>query len=400
MGIRPRSKLEAPGKHHLGGAKTMERFARLRRRTPVDSSDAAHRIFASASDALFLLDPKGRVSAWSPGAEQTFGRPAGSLLGHPVTAIADGEWAERLPDLVRAALAGGRSAPHSIPVRRADGAELTVEVRLSVVRDASGEPTGVVAVARETGERDGREEELREREARLLDAARFTTAGEILDGLAHEVSQPLTSISNFAGACEILLRDLREPSIDPVRGHLQSIIEQATKGGDILRRARQFVRRSEEPVVFELGEAVRESLALLHSELTQRGVKVVFEPAEAVNVRAERREIEHVLVNLLRNACEAFTAKIQDPAIRIEIEREGDTAFVAVHDNGIGIRSEAETHGEAFRSTKPDGLGVGLGICRTILERHHGKLRVDPRPGGGTTARFSLPLPPRRGADA
>lgn len=372
----------------------MERpFARLRRRPPADPADAAHRIFAAALDGLFLTDLEGRVTAWSPGAERTFGRPAREVLGFPAAAIAGGDWAERLPHLLRDVLAGAPFRHEELCGKRGDGAGICVDLVLSPVRDAQGDPTGVVGVARETGAR-------RHREGRLVEIARMSTAGEILAGLAHEVNQPLTSIASYAGACQNLVQTLSGSAVERVRSHLRQIVEQTAAAAEILRRARRFVRRSGEPVSFDLAELAGEAVALLRFEASRRQVVVEVSAGAPVIVRADRLQIEQVMVNLLRNSYESFAPEAEDRRVRVRIGSDGTNAAVQIEDNGTGIPARDPRVYDTFYTTKADGLGLGLGICRTILERHGGRLAVAAGPRGGTTAGFTLPLPERREGDA
>lgn len=377
----------------------MERSIRTRRRPAADATDAPHRIFAAAADALFLVDPQGRVTAWSPGAERTFARRASEVLGRPAEEIAGGAWAERIPDLLRALRSDARPRHEEVCGLRGDGTALCVDLVLSAAGEGAEGAGAIVGVAREMGERRRLEESLRNREGRLVEVARMTTAGEILAGLAHEVNQPLTSIAAFAGACQNVLRSLKDPAVDRLRSHIQQIVEQTAVAAQILRRARRFVRRSEEPVSFELEELVRESLALLRFEETHGRIAVSVEAEEGVRVMADRPHIEQVIVNLLRNAYESFAPGSRDRRVQVRIAARGADASVSVEDNGVGIgAAEAQLPG-TFQSTKAHGLGLGLGICRTILERHHGRLQVEAGARGGTVARFTLPLHPLRDGD-
>jgi PAS domain S-box-containing protein len=369
----------------------LERSTRTRRRPPAETPDAAHRIFASATDALFLIDSDGRVTAWSPGAERLFQRRASDVLGRPATEVAAGAWADRIPGLLAAVLGGDGERREEVAAVRGDGTELRVDLSLSPVREGDRPATAIVGVAREDSERRRVEEAIRSREGRLVEVARMTTAGEILAGLAHEVNQPLTSIAGFAGACQNLMRS-PQPDVERVRSHLRQIVELTGAAAEIVRRARRFVRRSVEPTEFDLGELARESVALLRFEETGRHVSVQVEAEGPVTVFGDRPHIEQVIVNLLRNAYESFAPDSRDRRVHVRVAAEGDDALVSVEDNGTGIGEEEARLAGTLRSAKEHGLGLGLGICRTILERHHGRFTLERAPGGGTIARFTLPL--------
>jgi PAS domain S-box-containing protein len=361
-----------------------------------DASDAAHRIFASAAAALFLTDSDGRVTAWSPGAERIFLRRAPEVLGGPAAAIAGGAWADRLPELAAAVLAGGASGREEMGAVRGDGTEIQVDLSLSAVRDGTGSVTALVGVAQENSERRRLEEDLRSREGRLVEVARMTTAGEILAGLAHDVIQPLTSIGNFAAASQNHLK-LPEPDVERVRSHLGDIVRQTGVAAEIVRRAKRFVHRPVEPTAFDLGELAREAVALLRSEETSRRVSVRVDAPAPLAVTGVRPHVEQVIVNLLRNAYESFAPDSRERRVVVRVAGEGAEAVLSVEDNGTGIGDEQARLEGTLRSAKEHGLGLGLAICRTIVERHHGRFSVARAAGGGTIARFTLPLSARSG---
>jgi C4-dicarboxylate-specific signal transduction histidine kinase len=145
---------------------------------------------------------------------------------------------------------------------------------------------------------------------------------------------------------------------------------------------------------------MREVVALLRSEERKRSISVTLEAGASAAVLGDRSHIEQVAVNLIRNAYESFESESRDRRVTIRVTANETEAAVSVQDNGAGIGPDAPRLAEAFHSTKPHGLGLGLGICRTVLERHHGRLRIEAGPDGGTVARFTLPRHSSRGEDA
>jgi two-component system sensor histidine kinase TtrS len=219
---------------------------------------------------------------------------------------------------------------------------------------------------------------------------RLSLMGEMASSLAHEINQPLAAILTYARGCERRIAAGADP--EGVRQGVERIAAQAERAGAIVQRMREFVRKNpSRQMPVDPGEIVRDALALF--EPTARGVVVTSDvPDDLPMVRADRLQIEEVLINLLQNAAAAVAGR---PDGRIVVAA-GDGAHavdISVTDNGPGLSPEAkERLFEAFFTTKPEGLGLGLSLSRTIVEAHGGRLDVDTDTPGHTTFRFRLPL--------
>lgn len=246
-----------------------------------------------------------------------------------------------------------------------------------------------------------RERERAEREARLHreerdQFARLGILGEMASSIAHELNQPLAAIANYAGG---MTRALDRPAPDPafLRDGARGIAGQAERAGEIIRRIRGFMRRrTAQRELLDLNEVLRESLDFFRVTATRRGIPFRLDLAEDLpRVVADRIEIEQVVLNLLQNAVDAMgEAPAREKGIELTTCVIDGRALVSVRDHGPGLSPAAEAHlFDAFFTTKPQGLGLGLSICRTIVESHGGRLRAEPSPGGGLTMSFSLPLP-------
>lgn len=235
-----------------------------------------------------------------------------------------------------------------------------------------------------------------QRQAQLQQTARLITMGEMALTLAHELNQPLAAIANY---CRGGMSRLEQGRLDEAaaRAVLEKAATQAERAGSILNRIRDFVRKSEprrESV--PLAEIVEGAVEIMTPEAKRHNVRLLVELPEVLPpVRADQILIEQVLVNLIRNGIEAM-ARTRPAArqIRVQAARQDERhVAVAVIDRGRGLSpEEREQIFTSFFTTKPDGLGMGLKICRSIVEFHEGRLMVEDNPQGGTVFRFTLPL--------
>lgn len=252
---------------------------------------------------------------------------------------------------------------------------------------------------KETTERLKRTQaELREARAELARAARVTTMGELAASIAHEVNQPLSAIVLNAGAgLHWLKRD--EPDLLQVRQAFDLIVTAGRRAGDIIRGIRGLARKTApEPAEFSVDDALREVLPLLRCELHKLGIAIRTELGlDRQTIRADRAQFQQVVLNLLINAMEAVAACPPTKARREICLRS--TAIVAggdiqlsVEDSGAGLAPElAARVFEPLFSTKPEGMGMGLAICRTIVEAHGGRIWATPGLQHGAAFHVSLP---------
>ncbi len=243
--------------------------------------------------------------------------------------------------------------------------------------------------------RDARSETAQYRE-RLAHLVRVHTVGEMSAAIAHEVNQPLVAIENYALAVRRRLAGEGATENVKLAELLEKIGQQAARAGDVLRRLRSIVRKHESEVTqFALGATIASVINLVEMESQLRDVRIesVVEPA-LPSVLADEVQIQQVVLNLARNAIEAMeSAGVADKVLRIELQRASERDLVLrVVDHGKGVNPDDERHlFEAFYSTKASGLGIGLAICRSIVEAHGGRLSYLPRLGGGAIFQFTLP---------
>jgi signal transduction histidine kinase len=235
---------------------------------------------------------------------------------------------------------------------------------------------------------------LQRHQAELAHVLRVSAMGEMAAQLAHELTQPLGAIANYAAGSRRRLEASAEPPSEII-DVIDQISREALRAGAIIRRLREFLQKSEPrraPV--DVNGLVREVVELVEGEVRERGVDVdlILHPALPM-VEADAVEIEQVLVNLTRNALEAMQlTNGAAPTLSIETRINGSAVEVFVRDTGPGFGEGAQQAiFEPFYTTKPGGLGMGLAICRTIIELHRGTLTASSGPGGATF-RFTLPV--------
>jgi len=253
-----------------------------------------------------------------------------------------------------------------------------------------------MVIATDVTERRQTEDENVRQQVRLEQTSRLISMGEMASTLAHELNQPFTAISNYAMGCVSQLESGKYRREDLLAA-MQKASFQAERAGKIVRRMRDFVRKSEpNRASVPLAEIVAEAIGFAEIEARKAGVDIrVSIPAALPPVYADRIMIEQVLLNFLRNAREAMQHLA--PAQRIAEIRttrvDGSHAMVEVADRGVGISPEAARQlFSPFFSTKNDGMGMGLNICRSLIEYHEGNLTFVRNTDVGTTFRFTLPF--------
>lgn len=270
--------------------------------------------------------------------------------------------------------------------------EQRVEERTSELADALER---LLLEADERVRADARAQEL---QLELLHASRLSTAGQMAGALAHELNQPLTAFTNSVNAGRRMMANGKH-RVDTVRVVLDEAADQALRAGEIIRRLREFVTRGEtEMRIEDLPDLVREANDFASAGTRARGVRVRlnFDP-RAASVLVNRIQLQQVMLNLIRNAHEAM-AQSERRELDVATARLDDELIeIAVADRGPGLSDYSLEHlFEPFHTTKSHGMGLGLSICRSIVEAHGGRLLYEPNPGGGAIFRVTLPVPMER----
>jgi PAS domain S-box-containing protein len=256
-----------------------------------------------------------------------------------------------------------------------------------------------VAFVVDLTERKRSEEALRRAQADLAHVSRITTLGEMTASIAHEVNQPLGSVVNNANACLTILPG-GFPRAEEVRQALEEIVEGADRASAVISRIRNLSKKVPyESALVDLNHVVTEVMSLVKHEAATRQVNIQITTASDLpTVRGDRVQLQQVLLNLVANGMEAMTTiepskRIMTISARSVMRDEKPNVLVSVQDAGTGFKPEEQGRlFDAFYSTKPDGMGMGLGISRSIIEAHGGRLWAEVNHGTGATFLFSLPI--------
>jgi C4-dicarboxylate-specific signal transduction histidine kinase len=271
------------------------------------------------------------------------------------------------------------------------------ELEARVAQRTSELATALTSLQHEVQERELAELRNQRLSAQLSHAERVTTMGHLTAGLAHELNQPLAAIANYAEACDVLLQQSSVKDDDGrVRTYIDQVKRAALRAGQIVRRMRNFVRpNAVSAISVSLNELVSEIVELCRTESTSAGTEIALDLTATDDViSADPIQVQQVLVNLVQNSLQAMRDNGEHPRrIVLRTATIGDFAQVDVLDNGPGFTSaDPEVVFAPFHTTKQDGLGIGLSICRSIVENHRGKIWTEPRPGRGAQVSFTLPL--------
>ncbi|MCK9509818.1 MAG: PAS domain S-box protein [Pigmentiphaga sp.] len=251
-------------------------------------------------------------------------------------------------------------------------------------------------VARDITERRAQEDASLVQQEKIQITSRLIAMGEMASSLAHELNQPLTAIANYSmGAVAMVKSGRAEP--DRLLPALEKAAAQAERAGLIIRRIREFVKRSEpRRQRVDIAAVIDNAVGFAEIDAQKRRIEIFKQlPPELPDVLADPILVEQVLLNLIKNGMDAMTdATVRE--VEVSVAVRGDQLEVAVADHGYGLGElDPARLFEPFFSTKAEGMGMGLNICRTIIESHHGRLWAGPNEAGGTVFRFTLPIAPR-----
>jgi PAS domain S-box-containing protein len=356
------------------------------------------RLLDLTHDAVVAFDLDRRITYWNRGAERLYGWTAAEALGRIGPDLLQAKVPGPSDDVIAAALAQtGVWQGEAIHATR-EGRHVVVDGRIVMERDESGQPVGVLATTNDVTDRRADEEKLRKAQEALAHVTRLTTLGGVSASIAHEINQPLAAIVNNAAASLVLLSD-RPPDLDEVRAALTDVVNDAERASAIVERVRQMSRRSAPPrAPCRIQEIVEDVVALAARATALRGVAIdTGIPGNLPPVAGDLVQLEQVLLNLVVNAMDAMS-DVEPSERRVEIRAVMDTedghpsVTIRVADRGVGLTPEDMPRlFEAFHTTKPHGVGLGLAISRSIVDAHGGRLWAEPNHEQGAVFAFRLP---------
>jgi C4-dicarboxylate-specific signal transduction histidine kinase len=257
------------------------------------------------------------------------------------------------------------------------------------------ENTEFVGTIMDVTERRAAEEALRGALGDLERASRLNTMGQLTASIAHEINQPLAAIITNAEAC-LLWLEADRPDLEEARQAATRIVRNGHRAGDIIKSVRALTRKSTpEMVPLGINDVIREVIVLMGAEFRRRGVRVETSLSSGlVSVVGDRVQLQQVVLNLIMNGIEAMAHPMNGQP-RLQISSTNDESggvLVAIADSGPGLDlTRADRIFEAFFTTKPEGMGMGLSICRSIIDAHGGRLWASPNLPNGAVFQFALP---------
>jgi two-component system, LuxR family, sensor kinase FixL len=352
-------------------------------------------ILETVPDAMVVIDSRGVVQSFSRAAERLFGYRSMDICGQNVKMLMPSPYRDQHDGYLDRYLTTGErriiGIGRVVVGRRKDGTTFPMELSVGEVnQDGRRLFTGFVRDLTERQQTDRRLQELQEG---LLHVSRLRSMGQMAAALAHELNQPLTATTNYVRAALRLL-DAAEPNLPRVRQAMNLAAQQTVRSGEIIRRLRAFVARGEVTRRPEsVAKLIEEASALALVGAKEHGIKVLIRiEAHLPKAEVDRVQIQQVLLNLIRNAVESMEGcDIRE--LTVGTVAQDGAVLVSIADTGGGIPPEIEAKlFQPFVTTKPEGMGIGLSICRTIVEAHGGRLWVQPNAGTGSVFNFTLPV--------
>ncbi|WP_300395424.1 PAS domain-containing sensor histidine kinase [Henriciella sp.] len=364
--------------------------------------DALHQHFRSilnsVPDAMVVINDAGIITAFSKAAETLFGYGANELLGQNVSILmAPADKVQHDNYINRYLRTGERQIigiGRTVTARRKDGSLFPIDLKIGEAK--IGEHFLFTAFMRDLTEQRRNESRMKALQAELVHFSRLSSVGTMASALAHELNQPLTVVTNYLEAARDLLDSPDPETLAMVQEALAEAAKQSVRAGQIVRKLRDYVSRGEiekrpTPLVPLLGDAV----ALLQAEMGKPANRVEVSVGETItDIMADPIQIQQVVINIARNALEAMDGQA-DPCVRITAApASGGYVMIAIEDNGPGIDKDvADQLFKPLASSKTTGMGLGLSICKTIVEAHGGTIEAMPGEDGGTRFVFTVEGP-------
>jgi two-component system sensor kinase FixL len=356
-----------------------------------------------APGSIIAIDELGSILTFNPSAEAAFGYDTKEVIGRNVSMLMSAADAATHDAHLRRHFHTGKSqvigGMRVVEARRKNGELFPVELYLNEAR--VGDRRLYVAFLRDISHRREMQAETSKLQRELIHVTRLASMGEMAAAIAHELNQPLTAIAAYAETARMRLDALVDHGQAAARDSLAKVSAQALRAGDIIRHMRQLAagdvgQRDPEKLNAVVREAV--TLATIGARTSGVGISIVEDPRDPV-VICDRIQIQQVIINLVRNAMDAFDditavgSVAQAKRIDVTTRVENLHAVVTVRDTGPGVPAHLrERLFETFLTTKAMGVGLGLPVSRMIIESHGGRLFLDPSTSGGAEFRLTLPL--------
>jgi two-component system sensor kinase FixL len=354
-------------------------------------------VLETVPDSIIVIDARGRIESFSPSAQRQFGYSLDEVVGENVKILMPTPYRESHDGYLRRYLDTGErriiGVGRVVVGRRKDGSTFPMELAVGEV--TVGPAPQFIGFVRDLTERQEVERRLQELQSELMHVSRLSAMGQMGAALAHELNQPLTAILNYSQAARRMRQASDNQAPDLLSDVLEKISQQALRAGQVIARLREFTEKgSTERRPEDLNKVVEEACALALVGTRESGIRANLNlAADLPPVAIDKVQVQQVVVNLVRNAVEAMSeSKLR--TLEVVTERDTDRAItVCVVDTGPGLTDTVRrTLFQPFVTTKEKGMGIGLSICRSIIDAHGGRISAQTNPSGGTRFAFTLPI--------
>jgi PAS domain S-box-containing protein len=343
---------------------------------------------------IFIWNLDGRIIDANEAYLRLIGYDRGDLIAGRLSwrALTPPEWREADDRRVAQLEATGTSQAYEKEYFRRDGTRVPVLVGAAAFEGRSGEGVGFVL---DLTDRKRAERAYTQVQMELAHANRIATMGQLSASIAHEISQPLGAVLSYANAASHWLA-AQPPNLEEVRRDLSFIVQSGVRASEVIDRIRALVKKAPpRKDRLEINEAILQVIALAQNEMASKGISLRTQLAEALPAtQGDRVQLQQVILNLVINAIEAMSGMSEGPRELLisTAKTDSEGVLVAMRDSGPGLAPESvERLFESFYTTKPGGLGMGLSICRSIIESHHGRLWATANTPHGAVFQFTLP---------
>ena len=388
-------------------ARVEERTSELRRASEVLAAEIAERkrgedvlreranLLDLTHDTVFVRDTNNVITFWNRGAERLYGWTREEAVGQVSHQLMQTIFPAPLEKITAELNSTGRWEGELIHARR-DGTQVVVASRWALQLDERGKPIAVLETNNDITERKRAEEALHKAQAELAHVTRVATLGEMTASIAHEVNQPLAAVVNNASACLRWLAG-QAPNLEEARQSAALIIADGHRAGEIIGRIRALAKKAPPRKDWlDINETILEVIALARSEAQRNRVSLQTQLSSDVPlILGDRIQLQQVILNLIINAIEAMSGVGEGPRELLVGSGKDDSqgVLVTVRDSGPGLDPDSLDHlFTAFYTTKPQGMGMGLAISRSIIEAHGGRLWATANEHRGATFQFTLPV--------
>ena len=362
-------------------------------------ADYAPQILDAVVDAIITIDSAGRMLSVNDAAVRKFGYTEAEMVGEPLAMLMPERFAAGHQQYVENYLTHGKASiigvGRELVAQAKGGREFPIYLAVSEIRTDEG--VFFAGIVRDLTEQKAAEEALLEQRERLSQVARLSTMGEMTASIAHEINQPLTAISMYAQACMKLLQmdSVNKDKLDEALGKLNH--RQALRAGAVIERIQRFVRHEDgERQIVDINALVGDLGHLAAGDARLHGIDLQFNlDPDLPSVLCDPIQVQQVALNLIRNAIDAMheIGCVNGHRLKVRTRGESDTVEVAVIDCGTGVADDqTDLLFSAFHTTKKDGMGMGLSICKSIIEDHGGELSFRNNEVCGSTFYFRLPV--------